>query len=583
MPPAVGAQFDGPSNNLTFDQVIASTSAVILSDYLFGTSVSPGLGQTAIGNCTQLQTYFNVWGDSMLTGSDTGTGANGQNYNNDLERFQACNSTNFVFSSSALTLTAVNEQQSTFQTSITTGNGVGDPYTCSTGTPCVVPLGTLGFTATGTSSFSGTGTCTGTTLDITATSQGGLYQGNIVAGTGIAAGSIVVNAPAGNLTGNYTLSQSCTSSGATITSSNAPSVGQLLLSEFRGIYLITSISANTSLSLAPILSYNGVGINFNNATVLLPWYAGALSATLSNGATGASFTAIPAGCTTGMYFAAANGTTLASNSTNHIGTIVGNAVTFSSAGTWTYAATINPGALGFCMQPISSAQIASTAYYMPGGTARVVAFDAYVTLPSDSTGGYNMLTSACAPKVISAATVASVPANFPWGAFPSEWIYWGNYPSTPSAGGTSEIDFLTMRYYVDTGPWVDEPGFYNDDPPPTINYTQFPFVTSTSACGTGANVFLTTAPNNIYTGASLAGAHRLSELWRNDKIWIYLDNVLVKVMNYSWTSQGWGQMQFQMPVGNFGASGRDLAVPLLQTNFASYTYGLTEFKTLVVP
>jgi hypothetical protein len=575
----------------TYDQAMSGSNTTF--DLLFGTNVTPGSGQTQISDCTQLEGYFNWWGDSMITVSgETTTGINGQNYNSDMERFQSCNPYNFVFGTDFLTLQGINEQASTFQTSITTGTS-GTLYTC-TGTPCTftIPIGTLGLAAT--VSFSGTGTCTGTSLVIAASPTGGLYQGNQISGTGISANTVIVNAPSGNGAGTYTTSQACTSSGATITSSNAPIVGQILDSEFRGFYEITAVTAGTSLTLTPLFGSSGTNIAFNNATVLLPYYVDTLAASLAQNATGATLTTpVPAGCVTGMMLSVVNGSNqVVSNSTSRMTMGSGGAVTFDNP--WTYAGTFLSGTTIICMQPITSAQIWTNSYRLPGTNGAVwYGFDAYVSLPTDSSGGYNLLSSTCATTIISAATIAGVPQNFPWGAFPSFWQYGGNYPAS-SVADNSEIDFLTMLYYPPQGPWVDQPGYYNSGTPASIAAIGPTFsggwqtgstVGSSSAatCGAGTNVYWTLAPNNIYMGASLAGPQRLSAIWTPTQVYTYVNNQLVKVENYQWSGQGWAQVGFQLPIGNFKSSGHNLAFPMLSTNFPSYAYEITRFRVQEMP
>ena len=84
--PLVGTSFSSVTQNLP-----------LVNDYVFGSSVVAGAGQTAITNSTQLGTYFNPYLD--VTGTNT--------VNGEMERYQPFSaSANFVFNSNNLQLTA---------------------------------------------------------------------------------------------------------------------------------------------------------------------------------------------------------------------------------------------------------------------------------------------------------------------------------------------------------------------------------------------------------------------------------------------------------------------------------------------
>lgn len=564
---------------LTYDQVMSGSNTVY--DLCFGSNPCTIAGQTQVANCTQLGLLFNWWGDSMIPSSwgDTPQGSNGENFNSDMERFQACNSTNFVFGTNVLTLTAVDEQASAYQITATTGTS-GTAFVCTSS--CTVPLATLGLV--GTVSFSGTATITGgTTLDVTAVTQGGLYYGNLVSVTGCPAGTSVIAPATGNLTGNYTLSQTCTNgSGLTVTSANAVNVGELANIEFGGFLQVTSVSAGTSVTFANVLG-NAASVKFNNIFTLLPQGIGTLAASLTQGATGATLaTPVPANCQTGMMFSMVSGNNVVSNSTSRITSInTGTGViTFDNA--WTYDSTFAIGANYICMVPITSGQLATIKYFMPGTPgARLIGFDTDVILPTDSVGGFNALTGSCGSGVNTVTQLVAAPANEPWGHFSSYWMYGGNFP-TALNGDTSEVDFMTMRDYPAAGLWVDTPGFFNSGFPPQIYATQTPF-TTTCTSPPAANLFYATEAADVYLAAPLVSSVRLSAIWGTSKVYLYLNGQFLKAENYQWSGQSWGQIQFQLPVGNLGSTGHNLSYPLNTTNFPSYQYGITRFRVQELP
>lgn len=580
---AVTAVPGAPQNTATFDQTMALATPYF--SLCFGTTnASCQPGDTLISNCTQLAAFFNWWGDSMNPSGwgDTPQGSNGANYNSDLERFQPCNSTNFVFNPSNLTLTGVNENPGAFSQTITTGTS-GTLYTL----PTAVPLATLGLVST--SAFIGTGSFSGTSLTISSVTQGGLYLGNQISATGCPANTIITGFPAGNTTGSYTVNQSgCT--GTSISSQNQPVLGQIVAGMFRGWSYITSINLGTSVTLTAMPGSSSGPYAFNNAINFSAWATDTLAAGITGSGSTLSATLttpVPAGCQTGMMFAVISGGKVVSNSTSRmtsINTGTG-AVTFDNA--WTYPGTFASGTQMVCMQPITSAQLWTSQYFLPGATgARWVGFDAYFTIPQDSSGGFNTLTSQCTASVTSAANVASAPANFGWGAFPSFWMYGGNYP-VANVYDNSEIDFWTTLYYPGQGPWSDLPGFFGGSVLPAIATINGKWNTATTlssgTCGTGSNVFWTNLPNQIFLGNSMsASAVRYSAVWTPTQVELFLNNSMLKVENYQWSGQGWAQVGFQMPVGNLAATGRNFAFPQLSTNFP-YQLQLTRFRVLKQP
>lgn len=372
-----------------------------------------------------------------------------------------------------------------------------------------------------------------------------------------------------------------------LSSTTGINVGQIGFAQFGCFFYVTAVVANTSLSIADLGIDGGcssVGFAFNNLVVFTPYYYTTLSASLSNGATGASLSSVPTGVVNGMMFSIlspSSSGTMVSNSTNRI-TISGSNVTFDNP--WTYSSTFAIGTGVILKPPITSGQLWTRNYYLSGPVgSRWVLVDWYVTFPTDSVGGYNMIGTTCAAgNVTNTTQLAAVPSNFPMGSEVSLWVYGGNYPVI---GGydKSEIDVDTMNYDPNQGPWVDLPGAYNSGAYPSVDAVIPSGVTSSATCGEGIDTHIIGSPM-VFTGTSQAGTQRESAIITPTQVYLYKNNVFLKSFNFQWTGKnGWMQFGMQEEIGTFKQSGRDLNFPTGAVSFTNAQLTINRFRILVMP
>lgn len=487
--PALPAAPTLPTTGQTFDQARVSMGLNSTSqDFLFGSSVSPGAGQTAITNLTDLATYFTP--QQQAAGLYT--------INSEFQRYPAFNTTNHAFASSSLNLTAL----------IDTSGGYGGAYA------------TVVTQATG----------AGINLDGTSTPIARFGLANT---TGISLGQIVG------------------------------------LQSVQGVYYVSALVANTSISLSALDTASPTTQSvITQLVTFYPYYAAQSSGTVSAGATTLNFGSLPAGVVN--HFAVgvvsnANAQDIQRAADYRVTGIAGGAVTISpSAGSEMASPS---GAFYVFGPPITSGQFWSKNYFTyTDNSYKAVAFDSYVTMPTDSSSGYNTR------GVNTAAAFASVPSNYPWGSWPAVWTYSAVNDCPACATDGSEMDFMEMYRSTTEGPfqWSGSDHIANG----SVNYSAFTYQKTNAGWSNAPGFGVLTAPS------AQVGAHRYSFI---QAPWIgtyrYVDNVLVQIDTYNWTSGHQGQWGIDLAIGGLNHGNiANMLGPFNTTGFANTILGISEVK-----
>jgi hypothetical protein len=466
----------------SFDQVMSRLGFTTHTDYLFGTAAVAGAGQTAITNLAQLEALYNPFED--YTGLTK--------INSEQERFQPFNSVNHAFATDRLNLTAV------IDTSVYSG-GYSTTISQNNGEYGVTPYGTPQ-----------------------------------------PYGPLNVAPPAGSTINTIPIADLGWADTSHV------QLGQLVSLMEMGMYYVSEITTNTSVQLTALTDNWFQTTVYSNLNAVMPYFAapltGAVTAT-GTPVTSFTFTSLPAGVAVGQQFSWCAGGVVQSNQDMRVTAISGTTVTVSTGITYT---TIPAGAVGVFGPPITSGQIWSQEHYDFSGAATPAwAFDWYVYLPTDETGGANT------QNVSTLTGMATIPADFPWGAWPALWFYSGSDGGNLGQNDASEIDVIEVFYQTGYGPWcfngADHPG--STDPATqnsefTQRFLRYGKTSGYSLVGTGV----------VGMPFSLAnGQVRISVVITPTDVYRYVNGVLLTWHHFEWTSVDHAQMGMDLAVGAMGS------------------------------
>ena len=350
-------------------------------------------------------------------------------------------------------------------------------------------------------------------------------------------------------------------------------VGQMVAVEFKGIYYISALVANTSVSLTSLGgSTTAATGNGNNLTVFLPWCYATVSVAGLYTDTSITLSSVPSGLTVGMHVGMTTGTTHVYDrrGTATVSSIVGNVVSFTGD-TWMVQ---DPGVgQGIVFGPaITSGQIWSKdTFDLAGGGYQAIAFELEADAFPGANGGYDI------NKLNTAALYASMPSDVAVGYWPAFWLY-----SADTAGGsvingaTSEIDIVELFNSFTMGPrcWTGN-NVVKLSPGQGANW----FVrldSGDSASGQGGSGSVIITRN---AARPLNGTHKFQMIWTPRQTYRYLDGVLLKADDFYWTSANPAQIGINLAMGSLLSNyGANVQFPLTPQAMNNAQFGIRRLR-----
>jgi len=316
-----------------------------------------------------------------------------------------------------------------------------------------------------------------------------------------------------------------------LTTTTGLEVGQLVVIAGRyGMSRISAIVTNASVSLMPVLNSPTTQVKTNNTWIMFihAWWAQSTQAAV-NGATTIQLNTVPASVTPGMTLMVedSGGWNLISSDAMTVASRTSTSVTLNAPGL--KAKYDPPAGKGYVFYPsITSGQIWSKKAYGPHiGNHRMVAMEFDLLLPQ---GGSP--TAAEMSNIYSKSKLMSLPATLPWGAWPAAWLYQQYNGNTSLHQDNSEIDF-EVWWMNSRGPsaWT---GFNHGKPyyrlhKPTVLGQWNPSATSSEVLTPDSAVLALKAPLNT-------SRIKVQLVWQRGSVYKYINNELVAVDNYQWTS-----------------------------------------------
>lgn len=425
----------------SFTDSLAALNCGVVTDYQFGTGASGSAPVVPIRNITDLATYFNPSPDAVGTAVQ----------NIEVERFASSfNTTNHVFGTSDLELTAILEASAAGTFDIITKNLVG----------AITTSNVLVFADT----------------------------------TGIQPGMMIAS---------------------TQSQASAPiNTGKFVLS-------VDSSTQITLNSFGPITLPNAAPVQF------LPCYPVTCNA-ITNGTLLVVPSGVPSALQVGAFY---NNVTNGTFGIRRIQSFP-DSTHIQLDGT----VTVTAGNLVFFSPPVVSAQIWSKAGYQPGASGAGI-----------NTGATNC-------NVVAMELTCTIPATASQGAWPAWWQY-----SRTSEGNTfdaSEIDMFEFFYGTTSGSNAFTSnihgGIYNDFG------ADYKITVGSSVNHWDASGFL-----RLGIDYSLA-QHKFQIIWTRDRVYRFIDGVLMVVNKYMWSSKCTGQIGLDLSAGSF-------LTAFLATNFYPQT------------
>jgi hypothetical protein len=316
-----------------------------------------------------------------------------------------------------------------------------------------------------------------------------------------------------------------------ITSTTGLEVGQLVVIAGRyGMQRISALVPNASVSLLPVLNSPGGVVKTNNTWIMFlhAWWAQSTQA-LANGATSLAFVSLPAGVLAGMTMMVedSGGWNLISSDAMTVASRTANAAVLQAPGLKLNYAP--PAGKGFVFTPsISSGQIWSKKGYGPHiANNSVVAMEFDLQLPQGGSPS-----AASMKDIYSQTKLLALPATLPWGAWPAAWLYQLYNGDTTKHRDNSEIDF-EVWWMNSRGPSVWT-GFNHGMPFHRLYKAST--LGSWDASAPSAQLLSPNASQLSLSTPINGGRIKAQLVWQRDKVYKYLNNVLVSVDDYQWTS-----------------------------------------------
>lgn len=332
-------------------------------------------------------------------------------------------------------------------------------------------------------------------------------------------------------------------------------VGQLVAVQFHGIYYISAMVANTSVTLSS-LDGSPTGAVTAGLIFYLPIDSAVTSITWNLGDPALTFAAVPAGVS-GKQIAVVNIPSITifvnRDADYRVASVTSTTATISPAIDYT---SIPAGTRILFLAAVTSGQIFSKQTYDITSPSTFFAME----LDVDLLGG------SASTSLLNVSTLAAfnaLPADVPWGAWPAFWSY--QAPSTGKSTDTSELDVFEM---------------FNSTTAPTSYIAG-----SNHGNGVIANRFHKNDSGWVYNSGfnrapfPLSGSHTWGFVVCNGKTFRYIDDILVKGDDFEWVSQAPLEIIMNMSVGSIlFAYASNVMFPMFTTNFPSYTFGIKSLK-----
>jgi len=336
-------------------------------------------------------------------------------------------------------------------------------------------------------------------------------------------------------------------------------VNQLVGVQGKGLYVISAIVTNTSVTLLAIVSSPTTAATSG----LIFWMnidSAPLSVAQSTGTPTMTFAAMPTGMN-GRQVAFA-GSTNALNRDKDYRILTSDATTLTLDQNWTYGALANATRILF-IPVVTSGQIWSIPQYDLTNPQTFFAMELSVSLLAGSATA-NLL------GVNTMAEFNAIPTDTPWGAWPAFWMYSGADPhGVVKSQSVSEIDMFEM--FNSTTANSQMVAGTNHGVTPGRNV----FVKTDNGWSYSTTSTFTTGP----TSTTWVGDHKYQLIFTNGKTYRFVDDILWKADTFEWDGQYAAQLACNLSVGSIlPAYVSNVMFPMATTNFPAYVYGIKTIK-----
>ena len=337
-------------------------------------------------------------------------------------------------------------------------------------------------------------------------------------------------------------------------------VGQLVAVQFRGIYYINAIVTDTSISLTQ-LGGSSTASQTGNLIMFLPIDSAPLSSQHTGGTNTMVFSSVPAavtddGNTAIGYVTSSQPRNI--NSNYRVAGISGGTVTLDKN---TNFGTLVAGTRIVFSPAITSGQIWSREMYDITNPQTFFALELDCHLYEGATIVDTLLMN-------NASTFNAMDSAVPMGAWPSWWVYGGDFYDDGGGQHTlnsSEIDFFENYYSTTIGPR----GLVMNN---ANGGTTTLFSKNNAGWSLASGVYRKSTP--------ITGARKFQFIFANGRTYRYVDDALIKMDRYDWVSQAPVQIGANLACGTISAGngGSNLTIPRGPGSFTGMRFGLKNMK-----
>lgn len=358
---------------------------------------------------------------------------------------------------------------------------------------------------------------------------------------------------------------------------SAVTVGQVFLIQTKGIYYVSALVANTSITLTALAGSPTTGTAPSTLTVLTGYYYAtlAVATTRTNDLT-LTLNSAPAGLALGMMPGAVSGssTPLSRIGDVRITNIAGNVITVAGDSSWTQGDYAIGTGIVFG-PPITSGQIWSKkSWDFFGGSYQAIAFELQCDFPTGN-GAYDIR------NINTAALYAAMPPDTPVGMWPAFWIYAalnfgvGIVPN----GQATEMDIMETFWSFTMGPRSWTGGNVIKNAPNGDCNVYVRTAPGDSATNQGNN---TGATSVLTFAAAMAGTLKFQMVWTPRRTYRYVNGVLVKVDDFNYLSQNFGQVGINLACGSLTSGfAANIMSPLNSQGLSNMKFGVRRMRTWV--
>jgi hypothetical protein len=341
-------------------------------------------------------------------------------------------------------------------------------------------------------------------------------------------------------------------------------VGQVACVAHSGVYLVTAIVANVSVTLQE-LGGSTTTAQTSGLIFWMPVVSSVLAADYVPGTTVFSVVALPTstninGYQLAHYNSGAN-IVIERNADYRVTTASGTTVNFNQQ--WTVGG-LAAGQRIFFLPVITSGQIWSKAQFDLTNPDSFFAIEYHI----DNYGGSRHVSTLNANTL---ALFNALPADVPWGGWATAWVYSADDGSANAeTGSAAEIDVLEPMISLTQGTQQANTG--NSTAVPTSPVV---FIKTDS----GWTNFFGSFIHGKNDGTDFAGDHFWQMIYCNGRTYKFFDEVLIQVQTFQWLGQHPLQFAMDLACGSFQAGlGGNILVPNATTNFAGVISGIKGIK-----